>query len=279
MMLWVFLLVYSIVLLTQYRSVISSIGLLIDATVPLVFFMQLFTINKPRTTRTLMFPTLLIFLGFGIVIANSVVTHGDVSYVFLCLLSLGAWVQYVFWYSNLGRRKNAQLHVGKTLPELSFINTLGEEVSAAAFPGKKFIYLFYRGNWCPLCMAQIKEITQGYRRIMSLEVEVFLISPQPLEFSKKLAAKMEVPFHFLTDSNNGMARKLGIQQRDGIPFGFELKGYDRETVLPTVIITDENSTILYVDQTDNYRIRPEPETFLEVLRNKSERKEAGLNPL
>jgi len=36
--------------------------------------------------------------------------------------------------------------------------------------------------------------------------------------------------------------------------------------MPTVIITDEGGKILYSDATDNYRVRPEPELFLNVLR-------------
>ena len=50
-----------------------------------------------------------------------------------------------------------------------------------------------------------------------------------------------------------------------MPLGMEIFGYKSETVLPTVIITDEEGKILFLDQTDNYRVRPEPETFFEVL--------------
>ena len=46
----------------------------------------------------------------------------------------------------------------------------------------------------------------------------------------------------------------------------ELLGYDPDTVLPTVIITDASGKIIFVDLTDNYRVRPEPETFIQVLK-------------
>ena len=35
--------------------------------------------------------------------------------------------------------------------------------------------------------------------------------------------------------------------------------------LPTVIITDAKGKIVFADLTDNYRVRPEPETFLKVI--------------
>ena len=41
---------------------------------------------------------------------------------------------------------------------------------------------------------------------------------------------------------------------------------DSDTVMPTVIITDKDSKIVWTHETDNYRVRPEPDIFLEVLR-------------
>ena len=35
--------------------------------------------------------------------------------------------------------------------------------------------------------------------------------------------------------------------------------------MPTVIITEAGGRILWVDETDNYRVRPEPQTYLDVL--------------
>ena len=40
---------------------------------------------------------------------------------------------------------------------------------------------------------------------------------------------------------------------------------DSDTVMPTVIMTDASGTIIFADLTDNYRVRPEPDVFLEVF--------------
>ena len=39
----------------------------------------------------------------------------------------------------------------------------------------------------------------------------------------------------------------------------------RETE-PTIILTDNRGTIVYSDQTDNYRVRPHPEQWLKTLK-------------
>ena len=49
--------------------------------------------------------------------------------------------------------------------------------------------------------------------------------------------------------------------------GFGLLGYESDTVFPTVLVLDALGVIRWVDQTDNYRVRPEPDTFLPVLRS------------
>ena len=50
-----------------------------------------------------------------------------------------------------------------------------------------------------------------------------------------------------------------------MPLGMEAMGYAADTVMPTVIITDAQHNIIWLDETDNYRVRPEPETFLRVI--------------
>jgi hypothetical protein len=70
---------------------------------------------------------------------------------------------------------------------------------------------------------------------------------------------------FLVDAANRMAEKLGIKAQAGLPAGLEALGYDSDTVMPTVVITDASGVILFADLTDNYRVRPEPDVFLEVF--------------
>jgi hypothetical protein len=48
--------------------------------------------------------------------------------------------------------------------------------------------------------------------------------------------------------------------------GMQVLGYDSETVLPTVIITAVGGRILWAHETDNYRVRPDPDVYLAVLR-------------
>jgi peroxiredoxin len=175
------------------------------------------------------------------------------------------FILYNFWYSSLGREINPILRVEQPLPAFKVIDTQGKSVHSDSFKGTPTIYIFFRGNWCPLCMAQIKEVSSKYRELSSLGAKVALISPQPEKNTQGLADKFDVPFMFLTDVDNRAAKTLGIEMKNGLPAGMEMMGYNKDTVYPTVIITDKNGMIIYRDMTNNYRIRPEPDEFISIL--------------
>jgi len=172
---------------------------------------------------------------------------------------------YVFWYSRFGRHENARLSVGSKLPEFEFRNLDGSAFRSSDLTGSPAVLLFYRGNWCPLCMAQIGELVDRYQQMEELGISVCLISPQSQGHSQALAKKHDVSFRFLIDHENKVAESMDIAVKSGVPAGVP-GGYDPDTVMPTLIVTNAAGTIVFSDQTDNYRVRPEPDIFLAILR-------------
>jgi len=157
------------------------------------------------------------------------------------------------------------LAVGATLPDdVRFVEHGRGPITAADLRGRPTVLLFYRGNWCPLCMTQVGEIAARWREIESLGAQVALVSPQDERHTRALARRHEVAFRYLRDDGLAAARRLGIANPDGTPAG--MVGYESDTVLPTLVVTDADGRIVYADQTDNYRVRPAPETVLAALR-------------
>jgi len=177
------------------------------------------------------------------------------------IVGLVTFLLYIYWYSDLGRTKSEALTLGKAMPTFEAFDGDGKKVSTADYVGKPALYMFFRGNWCPLCVAQIKEVVADYQRLADAGIEVFLVSPQSEIETKKLAKKFSVAFHFLTDRDGEAAKKLGIFSPAGLPSGLQVLGYSSDTVLPTVIGVNAAGEIIFLDETDNYRVRPEPETF------------------
>lgn len=235
---------------------------------PLAFIGKLYLTHTPRTNRKLNFVTIGM-IGLTIS-ATLVMQKSPENYPMLFIYALttfAGWLLYLNWYSVLPKRNEDILKKGSTLPELIFEDATKSPISTHSFSGNKVLYMFYRGNWCPLCTAQVREIAEQYRKLDELGVKTVLISPQPHGYSANIAKKYDVPFLFLTDPKNRAAKIIGIFHKNGTPMGLEVLGYSSDTVLPTVVITDEKGEIIYSDQTDNYRVRPDPETFLKVLKS------------
>ena len=205
-----------------------------------------------------------IFVGIGILILiYAFYTGATESMSALGFLSGISWFLYVNWYSTFNDRTSPLLNVGEQLPLLNLEDENGNKISSESFKGKKNILMFYRGNWCPLCMTQIKEIAQEYKNLESKGIQTVLISPQPHKYTKELAEKYDVGFKFLVDKGNAVAEQLNIISKNGLPTGFQVLGYDSDTVMPTIILTDEKGKILHSDLTSNYRVRPEPEFLIQ----------------
>lgn len=237
------------------------------ACLPLLLIMaRLMTKPVVRTSENLPLLLLVMAIGAGIAAWEQFVEEtsgwGPTS---VALAGSLIMLAYVFWYSRFNRIESYQLTVGNKLPQFELKDSTGQSLRTQDLIGSPSVLLFYRGNWCPLCSAQVKELAAEYRALDERGVKVVLVSPQPHDFTRRIAAKFEVPFRFLVDVECRAAKQLGIFAEGGTPLGLEVLGYDSDTVLPTVIITDPGGRIVFTDQTDNYRVRPEPETFFAAI--------------
>lgn len=235
---------------------------------PTLLFMKIFVFKTPRTEENFYGIIGLTFIGAAMAVytvATTSVPGAVYTLAYSLGLGVGGFWLYNYWYSRFGREDNAQLQVGKPLPEFVLEDPQGNEISSSSFTGKPALYIFYRGNWCPLCMAQIKEVAGSYKELADRGVSVNLVSPQSHSNTESLAKKFDVPFNFLVDKDNRAAKQLDIVSIGGTPTGLEALGYDSDTVMPTVLITDETGKLIFADLTDNYRVRPEPDTFIKVL--------------
>lgn len=239
------------------------VGAALACGAPVAFFATVFVLPMARTS-----PNLPAVLALGVVGTLLALWQGGGAVTAPAVLAAGVGVVgtlvYVYWYSRFGAPTNEALREGAVLPEFPVVEH-GREVSSATLVARPALWIFYRGNWCPLCVAQVREIAAQYRELARRGVEVFLVSPQPEANTAALAAKCDAPMRFLTDRDNRAAAVLGIRERFGVPAGMQALGYDSDAPRPTVFITAAGGRILYRDLSDNYRVRPEPAQYFAVL--------------
>ena len=257
---------HSGLLLSENGISLDSLGQVLTSSTIVLFFLGLFIIPQARTSAGLSGFTVSILIGFLMgMLSTAFLRNWDLDGVAMNVMLTIGWIIYVKWYSVFEERDSEVLTEGKMLPEFVLENTSNVKISSSSFIGNPTIYLFYRGNWCPLCMAQIKEIAAQYKELENRGVNMVFVSPQPHFYTERLSKRYNLGFHYLQDTDNEVAKQLGLLSDAGIPAGFQALGFDSETVMPTVIITDKKGRIAFADLTDNYRVRPEPEAFLEVI--------------
>ena len=178
-------------------------------------------------------------------------------------LCLAGYAIYQFWYSRLDRSAT-RIEKGQPLPEFSALNLDDKPVYSRDLLGKPALLMFYRGNWCPFCVVQVKALATAYRELGD-RARIVLISPQPAHKTRELAGRFNVRFDFWVDPDNQAATVLGINHDQALPAGMQVLGYDSDTVLPTCIVLAADGTVLDVDETENYRDRPEPDFLAGVL--------------
>ncbi len=225
---------------------------------PIVGYLIYLLIAKPSTRTRHLWVLHGIALG-GVVIAAFA---GPVP-VAIAIPGVAAMLGYVYWYSRQ-HVPTTSIRTGAGLPEFPLETLDGSAVSSAVFASGSRVIMFYRGNWCPFCMVQVRQLAEQYRELQERGVGVALISPQRAEETAALAARFDIPVDFYVDRNGAAAEILDMVQSGGVPAIYGA-GTNGDTVVPTVIITGRDGKVLWVTHSDNHRIRPEPTTFLEVL--------------
>lgn len=234
--------------------------------VVLAYMGGIFLIDIPRTSKHMVLVLVPMLIGsLQVVYATFGLGVRPLTAFYLNFGVVMTWLFYIYWATDFSDRDQSVLQVGKPMPNASLKNADGEKVELARFFKTPTVFLFYRGNWCPFCMAQIKELAAQYREIEAKGAQLVFISPQSPRHTKSLAQKMNIPATFLLDEDLSASKSLTVFSESGTPFGMEILGYTSDNVLPTLIVTDAKGIIRFADLTDNYRMRPEPETYLKIL--------------
>ncbi len=267
------LVTYSVVLFVAgafYTTMTEHHGIWLAVTIAAaliaLFFARLYIMKVPRTSPGL--------AGFSIGILAATVYAIFTSYQLqivsaapmLALLCLAGWAGYVGWYSELGDRSKEKIKVGKPLPIIPLEDYDGNSIHSDDWKGEKRLVIFYRGNWCPICTAQVNELSKYEKEFEELHIKVALISPQAHKKSRQHALRTGMKYDFLVDVDNKAAAILGILNEGGLPKGFEVLGYETDVPKPTTFILDEKGTVIYADQTTNYRVRPKPDDMLAAIK-------------
>ncbi len=171
-----------------------------------------------------------------------------------------------YWIRHRGlRAMPPQLKPGSPLPDFLAADEQGNPVRSTELHGAPTVILFVRGNWCPFCSRQVSNLTQHYRDIIDLGGRLILITPKPLETTRRVAEFFNVEFDFWLDDELSVTRQLGLLQNGGVPRDYE-KEYGRDTIWPTALVIDAAGIIRFTELSKHISDRPDPAVLLREIR-------------
>lgn len=173
------------------------------------------------------------------------------------------------------------LKIGDKAPEFELVNQNNEKVSSTELLKKgPLVLTFYRGVWCPYCNADLANLKKFVPEIEANGATLISISPELPEFLKKIIGMQKLNFDILHDERNGLAAKFGLKfhydqdlkelYRDKFNINLEVQQGNDEWALPMParFVIDQEGIIQYAESHPDYRNRPNPEDFIEVLKTK-----------
>lgn len=140
----------------------------------------------------------------------------------------------------------------------------------------KMVVTFYRGSWCPYCNLELIALQNALSKIKTQNYTLVAISPQSPDHSLTLVEKLNLNFEVLTDTNNSLAKQLGIAfqvqdfvlpyyQQLGIELAIFNNNIENTLPFPALFIIDQDSTLCYKFVDSDYTQRMPTEQLIELL--------------
>ncbi|MFQ5982679.1 MAG: redoxin domain-containing protein, partial [Woeseiaceae bacterium] len=115
------------------------------------------------------------------------------------------------------------------------------------------------------CSRQVESLTRHYKDIVELGARLILVTPKPLETTRRVAAFFEVEFEFWLDDQLDAARQMGLVMRAGVPDDHR-REYGTDTVWPTALVVDAAGIIRFARLSRFIVDRPNPKALLKELK-------------
>ena len=170
----------------------------------------------------------------------------------------------IAWYRRGRRPVPDALRRGQRLPEFEALDESGKPMKSSELAGMPVVMIFVRGNWCPFCSKQVKNLTDYYKRINDLGAKLIFVTPKPLETTRRVAEFFQVEFEFWLDEALSATRQLGLLLESAVPSSHE-KEYGRDTMWPTSLVVDADGIIRHVELSKHIVDRPNPKNLLREL--------------
>ena len=180
-------------------------------------------------------------------------------------------------FSILYLSANDKIKVGIQAP----VFTISEqETSTSALKNNKYLVLiFYRGNWCPICMKHISELNDSIQLITDKYASVVIVTPEAPESIIETKEKTKVnKLNIIYDKDYKIMKAFDVDYKitkKSVPKFYSFvkkftrnanKNNDDILPIPATFIINQENKIIYQQVDKNYKNRASVAQIIEQLK-------------
>lgn len=122
------------------------------------------------------------------------------------------------------------IEAGKKAPAFSLEDQHGQTVKLSALAGKVVVLYFYPKDDTPGCTTEACSFRDEHTKLQKAGAVVLGVSPDDVKRHAKFAAKYELPFSLLADTEHAVAERYGAWGEKSL-YGRKFMGILRSTFL------------------------------------------------
>ncbi|MCD6544246.1 MAG: AhpC/TSA family protein [Flavobacteriaceae bacterium] len=170
------------------------------------------------------------------------------------------------------------LAIGEKVKDFSGIDQNGNAIQLSQLLKKgKVVIVFYRGQWCPICMPHIKKLQNSLDKIKERGASIILTSPENQENIQKTILKTNVSTPILYDKNYEIMKNFDVDFTPGKSLQFiynnilkanlkNAQSDDSQTLpIPATYIIDNDGTIIWRQFNRDYKKRSKIKEIMDQL--------------
>ncbi|WP_108649466.1 peroxiredoxin family protein [Dongshaea marina] len=224
---------------------------------------------------------LLAFIAIAIALRDQIFGEPLIYILGVLTLFFGGFILWVLSQRKI-QMDDLKVRVGEPLLPFTALTSEGDAFDSDSLAGKRVLFKFFRGGWCPYCSAELVSFNRLGEQLKAHGVEVMALSKDTIENASIHKARDELDFTLLCDPELRVIRQYGVEHRKalgqsegskttkslvgGIPLGMTPFSF-QAMAIPTTLLIDEQGVIQWIDQTDDYRLRSNEKRVMDAVKS------------
>ena len=184
---------------------------------------------------------------------------------------------FLFVFTLSAQEKPEGLFINSKAPDFKAVDQNGNNIRLKDMvKNGNVVLFFYRGNWCPYCSRQLKQLQDSLELFVEKGVQVVAITPEKPEGISKTIEKSNATFPIIHDEEGKIMKAYDVRfaldeksvsryKMSGIDLAATNGKNGTNLPVPAVYIINKENTIIYRYFNEDYKKRVSVKELLSNL--------------